>query len=66
MKNIPTKKEIKAAAKAYTMDMLDEEEFKENKDAVKAISDDFKAGADWAIKQFKARYWLTITPKKGL
>lgn len=46
-------KTINEAAKVYAKDQLGENQFKNNKDAVKGISDDFKAGVKWALKSIK-------------
>ncbi len=46
-----TNKVINEAAKAHSRNQLGEEQFKANKDAVKAISEDFKAGVKWANEQ---------------
>lgn len=46
-------KTINEAAKAHAKDQLGEDQFKKNKDAVKAISEDFKAGVEWAKKELQ-------------
>lgn len=45
-----TKKIIKAAAMAHAKKVLGEEQFKKNKEAVKAIVEDFQAGCEWFVK----------------
>ena len=44
---------INAAAHAHAKSELGDQQFRLNKDAVKCISDDFKAGAKWAILNIK-------------
>lgn len=46
-----TTKQINEAAKQHAKTTLSEPAFKTNKDAVKAISDDFKAGVKWLQNQ---------------
>lgn len=48
-----SKKQINEAAKQYAKNVLGEEQFSKNKDAVKAISTDFKEAVNWTIKQLK-------------
>ncbi|MGI4873202.1 MAG: hypothetical protein ACRYFX_18735 [Janthinobacterium lividum] len=43
-------KEINEAAKQHAKQVLGEEQFATNKDAVKSITSDFKAGAKWAMQ----------------
>ncbi len=45
-----TTKQIDEAAKQYAKEMLGQEQFVSNKDAVKAITNDFKAGVKWYQK----------------
>lgn len=45
------KKLLDEAAKAHAKEQLGEEQFAKNKDAVRAITEDFKAGAEWMKKQ---------------
>lgn len=45
-----SKKDINEAAKANVLQELGESQFKKNKPAVKAISETFKDGVNWAIK----------------
>lgn len=44
---------INQAAKDHALSVLGEEQFKKNKEAVKSISEDFKAGVQWALNQKK-------------
>lgn len=46
-------KKVKEAANDYAKNQLGEDQFKKNKDAVKAISEDFKAGVEWAKKELE-------------
>lgn len=46
-------KTINEAAKAYALEQLGEVQYKNNKDAVRAITDDFKAGVKWLEKHQK-------------
>lgn len=46
-------KTLNEAAKAHALEQLGEVQFKNNKDAVKAITDDFKAGVKWLSKHQK-------------
>lgn len=46
-------KTINAGAKAYALGQLGKEQFDNNKTAVRAISDDFKAGIKWCRNQLK-------------
>ena len=44
---------LNQAAKEYAKYQLGVDQFKNNKDAVKAISEDFKAGVSWAKKNYQ-------------
>ena len=46
-------KQINEAAKIHAINILGEEQFKKNKNAVKSIVDDFKAGVVYILKQQK-------------
>lgn len=45
--------QIKVASNAHALEVLGEEQFKRNKQAVKSISTDFKAGIKYALNQLK-------------
>jgi hypothetical protein len=47
-----SKKQINEAAKQYAKNVLGEEQFSKNKDAVKAIITDFKEAVNWTINNF--------------
>ncbi|MDF7810718.1 hypothetical protein [Hymenobacter sp. YC55] len=47
------KKQVNTAARAYALEELGEAQFKSNKDAVRSITDNFKAGAAACQKLFK-------------
>jgi delta 1-pyrroline-5-carboxylate dehydrogenase len=44
-------KVIAKAAQAHAKDQLGDEQFKANKDARRAVAEDFRAGVDWTIRQ---------------
>src|ERR1044072_1113919 len=48
-----TPPQIKVASNAHALEVLGEEQFKRNKQAVKSISTDFKAGIKYALNQLK-------------
>lgn len=48
------RKELNEAAKRFALEVLGEEQYKSNKDAVREISENFKAGASWAREEFNA------------
>jgi hypothetical protein len=48
-----TSKEINAAAHAHTKQVLGDEQFKTNADAVKSVKADFVAGVKWLSGQLK-------------
>lgn len=50
MGNPISKQQIDDAAKVHALEQLGKEQFKSNKDAVKAITEDFKAGFNKAIE----------------
>jgi hypothetical protein len=49
-------KTINEAAKSYAKEQLGEDQFKKNKDAVKSICEDFKAGAEFAKKELNGLF----------
>lgn len=48
---MPSKQKIAEAANAHAKEQLDSDQYKTNKTAVKAISDDFVAGVKWLQAQ---------------
>ena len=49
-------KQINNAAIAYAQERLGKDQFSKNKLAVKAISEDFKAGTEYILKEIKSNF----------
>ncbi|MHB8209124.1 hypothetical protein [Mucilaginibacter sp.] len=46
-------KQIEAGAKAHALDILGQEQFKTNPEAVRSIKTDFKSAVKWTLKTIK-------------